>query len=67
MLCVLMPSVEPVPTSLQQRIAGRAVAVFLRALEAFRVDRQHGNSLSAAHARQTASTSSPITPTMQVE
>ena len=50
MLCLPMPSVGPVPTSVPMAVAGRAVAVLLRALEAFGVDGQHGDAFLRRHA-----------------
>jgi hypothetical protein len=52
---------------LAARLAGRAVAVLLGALESFEWTGRTGMPRAAATLAQTASTSSPITPTMQDE
>ena len=51
---------------LKQRFAGGAIAVFLCSLESLGMHRQHGNAFLLADRLQTASTSSPMMPTMQV-
>ena len=48
MLIGLMPSVGRGSDQLEQRLAGRLIAIFLRPLESFGVHRQNRNSLFAA-------------------